>query len=1295
MAIIPGICGPANRPCKISHSSTYPNQIGIYPRSFLPSSTAIWHAVFASQFPPQNQPDLTGFGAIGAGLIPGLQIGGGFEGIVGPAVHSFQSHHYVIFARTANRLNIPYVLTETDITNINALGALEINVGEYIFEAISATTIPVDFNLELTEQELVELKENKECSIGCSAENIEDRKFRKLFEQKIDNNRLLGVVVNKLGIEYRLDNGTNKSKLGLDQSGIGGLNNASYRDGTSKKLEVQISDNESTLKIGDTLYLSYVAVKEHYLRQRVNITWQIIDTGTVTECVSLVLGYNIVHYRFYEWEMEAEPGELPTRLSGWRAVESFNSNVNFVAPLNINGQTVLADFAIGNPDVLGTRTFDILPGKISISQLQTYMDNRSGLPIISIDLNNLIPQGGVFHKNTSNLSLAEWFQRNEFNKYLNQKNASSHVFFNVHPKALRKRDVDKFGIERYLAIEIENDIKSGKISSFPFMDDPDVDNPTLGSNEFLSASNTIFAPVQPVTSYGGNFESVCASIGSFPTNPAPGINTYHSFESNKIKERFDANTRVLVERNFGTNATILNPRLITIEGSGGISGSITCIADPLKEFQFTSHVNSDTFIIYNAFNTGYTNEATRSLTFRPDLPSPPFKENNNPQVNQFESLLGYSGMVGDIPGFQPGRGVAIVSNSNNLLFQTTDSELLKQRIPFLSDLQIEEIPLSISGNSLIINVLTNTYYGSLNILYNMNEEGFSKDEKAMLLVKTGDVADGLIDNIVIRPIRGNPSELQIDCRWLRGSSFELIGDRVSDMNIEFISLRGLNSDKIHDFLNNSGLLFSSDVVSLTEDQHSNLYVFFNDTDGGISAVATNDYGSNWYYYYGIIEKIGVIESKDPFVVTNFKSDNCYVFFRFGGKILCKKITFQLFDFKDANLIQRFSDIFVSGTNEQIPIENKSIYSDKGKNLRRSVLSYVAAGDLTDEVFLEIVGKVPGQPMFSPNEIRNVEGKEVSVRKNPVAIGSSTAFPNADIENIFFSAYRKDNGEMRLWFLSSVEEFENNGMQCHFSLDDGTTWYDLWEFLENSYNRLRIDPVKNTQFIDRTAPNTPPATIKGSDPQESNQNAIFGINVHWSRLKKHKRVISEGSVDINSESQVLEISSPYVFYQSTTDTVFLFYIYQGMLLCKVFNDSVLNSKMDIIKDIIERQTRSHFIDGSLLNSDIQEEIHGFINEETEEIMSDGNIIFKYPFTFKNFTNDRVLSDQRICAFSLPTGQVRTFYKHADSINLKSALWTGSEWWTEDFLRNPNNLENMALPNTTGFTHVIGGFGGTGF
>ena len=491
----------------------------------------------------------------------------------------------------------------------------------------------------------------------------------------------------------------------------------------------------------------------------------------------------------------------------------------------------------------------------------------------------------------------------------------------------------------------------------------------------------------------------------------------------------------------------------------------------------------------------------------------------------------------------------------------------------------------------------------------------------------------------------------IDFRWMKADNFELVGPRVEHMNIKEITIRGLSTARSNDFLENANshvqsdvgselsqrlqgrnLLFETAVMTISEDQTSIVYIFFSDTDGGISAIATNDFGKSWYYYYGIIEKLLDQDALNPFAVTDFGHNTCYLFYLYMNKILCKTIPFSMFKFQDINLIQRFDDIYTPADpedSESLAIEAESIYTTDGYNLRWRVSAFVAQGDMTDETFLEVLGKVPGDLEYEPFESRQIGGQEVNVRKNPIARSGTTAFTNKDQQDMFFSAYRNDVGELKLWFMG--ETTSGTELQCNFSLDNGATWYDLWEFMEHGYNRLRYDSEQKTQFIDRNASGDPPADKEATYPQQSNQTASFGINIHWSRLKKHK--VNAGNSTLNSESQVLDISSPYLFHQSTTDRVFLFYIYQGCLLCKIFSDSLFSnaaeakqndaekSGMALLKEVIEQQTRAHFIDGSLTNADLQEELHRFVREE--ERMAQGNIIFRYRF-IDTFTDDRVIS-----------------------------------------------------------------------
>ncbi len=122
-----GLCGRENpRPCRLVWSSTFPNDIGTYPSKFLPARRTIWHATFDTRrsFSPPIIDAGDFFTPIG-GLI-------GVSSFGPPQFDSFtfQSFHTIIFARTANRINIPHVVTQKEIDKG------EIDLGEFVFEVV-------------------------------------------------------------------------------------------------------------------------------------------------------------------------------------------------------------------------------------------------------------------------------------------------------------------------------------------------------------------------------------------------------------------------------------------------------------------------------------------------------------------------------------------------------------------------------------------------------------------------------------------------------------------------------------------------------------------------------------------------------------------------------------------------------------------------------------------------------------------------------------------------------------------------------------------------------------------------------------------------------------------------------------------------------------------------------------------------------------------------------------------------------------------------------------------------------
>jgi hypothetical protein len=1327
-----GICGPSGRPCKLVWSSFYPSKVGTYPSDLLPSKRTIWHATdaggydFTAPITGRGGEGLGGAAILGGGILGGLSGSGLFGSDIQFDTFQAQSHIAIIFAKTINRINASHIITQEEIDSIDPeTGIGTINVGEYIFEAVAVTDQKVEINQTLTPTEIQELAE--------SGETPSDRIFRKIFEQGIpaERNRLKNIQLNKLGIEYRLDNGDPKSSVMFDLPGGGDLHNPSYRDGSSKILEVDlkmvIPPTDSTesdpgypngVTVGNVIYLTYVAVKEHYIRQVVNIKHTFFAIALPPECLQLQFSVKAANYRFYEWEVPSDnPNDPPTMLSGWRAVESFSVPVNVSSLVTPIETPDLAFFYYGPQS--GISLIPYMPGNTTSSGITGYQNNRSSMPKFEVNISGVIENAKYepYRIVSDDYEQSNWYTTRMPSTMYKYSDVIRHVYFNTHPKAMHKRDVDKFGFEKSLATAILNETKSGRSTLFPFRDDIRMDDPTNSPVEDLSASNLYFSPIQtPSSAWGADMQ--CAVAGSAVLgkkySPNGDVLGYFHIESPLITETFDKDTRVLVERHFTFGGQ--GPQIVSIEGQAGVFQYVTAAEDPGRNFSLSYLTNNDGFIVFHKFNNSSISNDFSKMMFRPDYNPPVVEDNNDPVPSQFDVQLGYSGMLGDIPGFYPGRMLSFsafmpVNYVKYKVFGDVDIPNKQS----LSEDQIEEITTKREEGKYIIEIGSG-YYQNTEISYTCSEK---IPTLVNVVLRNGDTIVGVIDSVSINPVE---IKMIINHGWMQAETIE-INSIPSSMNIHGVLVSSVKdayavdflnyndssaSDDIEknaiDRLNGRGIFLKSQVASAGSDDAGRMFLFFDDDDGGISCAQSDNCGIAWYIQYGIVEKIADSPAHYPFVIQNVKTNYTYIFFLFNGNIMCKKIPYDSFEFGDNMLVQRYEqDVLVGNLDEDTSIsENASVYSFSGNNTRRSTLSFLVAGDRNEPETLRLSGKKGDSidPFIEKSVGNNVE----IVRKYPISIGQTTAFVNNSIEDAYFSAYRTNDGVMRTFFLAPTSDDAGGGnqLQCNFSSNDGSDWYYLWEYIQYRRNRQRFDVNNKSSFIDFNSSGSSETPI-GSDPQSQNQNAPFGINVHWSRLKRHKIPDDAGDITLDSESQILEVYSPYVFYQKSTGNLFIFYVYENCLLCKIVSDSIFeipstsdsenSNAFGYVKKIIERDTKSYFVDGNLDQSAIHEELQGYINKDTNERMASGNIIFQQQYGMGAFTSDRNISPQRMCAVDLPNGGLRLFYKINSRI--KSAIWNGKGWMAEEFLKSQENLPEIDFEVPTGAIDVWGGFGGDSF
>jgi len=1336
-----GLCGRnQTSPCKLIWHSQYDNKVGVYPYDLLPAKRTIWSS--ASDGGYSFTPPLVEPGQFGpAGFLFGLAgFGPGQSDVFTP-----NSNVSLSFIKSANRLNVTHVVTQQEIDDANSNeGVASIDIGEYILEVMAVTDLPAIVNQQIEDEDLADIED--------SGEHPSDKLFRKLFDLGIpnDQNRLLSVDSDNISAEYRYDNGSVKAndafhlpRLRVAAGGPGSdITNAIYVDTTSRRLKVDLhkitvdpdipttgggfnrptppsyppgslQDTRRKPRAGDIIFLTYVAVVKHYMRQSINVAWTIQAADYPSPvCVGFPSSIKVVNYRFYEWNIKddawAATNQIYKRLGGWRAVESFNIKGNYSAVI---GEFIdVADGSVRVPKEIGDI---VMQGGQRVRYMKLSKESRDPSEIPSIresDLREFINgtdsiaegeytvemggdfRGGKYHVNdgiNGNKNIYKntvWFT-NFTESYLGLQETRAHVFYNVHPLALQKRDVDKIGIERFLAQAIESDIIAGRETSFPFMDDPYNNLPfatgssAAGASESLSSSNTSFEPIQPVTGYTtANAEIFCGvggsvrlGSGTFRDIGNADVIAEFSIKSNIITENFEEDTKVFVERNFTQGQ--VGKTYVSVQGSPGAGrGSVSCVSDSALFSAFAAHAGPDGFLMTNSFLSGYVSEGLSELDYRPDLAPEPIIPDDPPRLD-IAHELDYNGILGDIPGFKPGQrvGVDYFADPDSFEYITTDVADVQSKHPSVPTSQISELIPNYTQDDKIIFPLNTGYYGRTEIEY----EHFKQFPiSAVLIFLVGSSPEEYIDSIFIDRTFGTKKTLIIDHRWMRGNSIELRGAGAHDMSVSKVTIIRLRDDKANDFLTGDdsvsalpgltarSVLCKTRNVSTGSDRNSILFVFFDDELGGISCLRSSN-NALWEFHYGIVERVNEYEARNPFVINANDINTCFLFFSFLNKIFCKPIDYALFNSKDSLIIEQFSDIFILGNPNT---ELLSKYSDDGRRMRRRLPSFSAAGDLADGVLLDIMGVdiVTGN-MNDQTEKRFIEVTKSSgntilveeeVRKSGFSIGNRTAFAYRDIDDEFFSVCRTNTGVLKLFFMGTASNEAGGGkqLQCHFSGDDGMNWYDHWEFVDSGYDRLSLYADTERQFVDQSVPSTgnvsqPPHPTVRSVDQHSDDHHPFGINLHWSRLKRHKQD-QTGTFDFMSESQVLEVESPYIYYNRQTSDIYFFYIYNRCLLCKVGSDKILDiafpefaGGMTEVKEVIE-QSRSYFIDGDLSDPAIREEIHMYVNTTLSppEQMIEGNIIFNHQYGIDNFNEERSISAQRVCAYELPNGGIRVFYKH---------------------------------------------------
>lgn len=838
-----GKCGRAQNECKVVWSSAFSSRVAPYPSDYLPSKLTIWYANTTGGY-SFNVSTEDPFG----GLVSGAFVSLGSLATYSNIALNPLSKIVLIFAQTENKINVPYKITQENIDTANQNnGIVTIDIGSYPLEFIGVTDYPVEVILEkdLTTTEISDIKKNHD--------TVDDYLFRKLFELGINEiyDRFVEIVPNEAGIAYRMDNGTDLSDSIL---GIGtpyDLNQANYKDGTSKLIEINLAKPKadgSFIKVGDIVYLSYVSITKHYFRQLLKVKWALVaqTLGGISQCVVYPNVVKNINFRFFEW---TDPVTKET-LKGWRATDACNMNP-WIAYANTLG-------------VLAVSTQKVYNGK-------EYVTNSD----------------------FSSRQLANFVYRYPSSIRTTEVKSLEQVMFNVHPLALQKPDTEKYGYEKTLADYI---VSNGKNAQTPFFDKYGTivyassasGNPNVYPlpYDLCDSSNFLISPIKNTAKYTqANAEANCSTANLFSGNGGDDILVSYSISSNVITEQLDKKTRIYVEH-FSTQGE--KPyKLLSVQSVLG-SGVITsCVRLPSNPHTVYLDSNPESYLSYRIFANKDIETSISRLSYSPSS-----------NITADIPLLGYNGLFGDDPGSSDGRDVSLESSLTDTSFSYIVSDTTIRDI-FRLPLQTAFLTTTLSDNKIFI-TLPDGYYGHLYLLLKLKSQPTTPELLCTFFGNT----NTYVDNVLINSQNSHSNynyEISLPHAWTHCNKIEISGDTLSLVSSYSVYEISLKTDKTTDFTQNGSLLQTKEP-SAGYDRDGRIFAFFTDNSGNISLARSTDLARTWKYFYSITSKIDSDTCRFPFVVSDDKQNLCYIFYTLRNKLLCKVVNISYFSENDFNKI---------------------------------------------------------------------------------------------------------------------------------------------------------------------------------------------------------------------------------------------------------------------------------------------------------------------------------------------------------------------------------------------------------
>lgn len=892
------------------------------------------------------------------------------------------------------------------------------NTGKMTLKVTAFNSMGEDYKLiDIT----INTNKNKKDDVTSSSieelESLEKRQdilWKKITDKKnlIAQNKFTQITKNILGMYFRLDNSTAKSIAIGKNANYSSQYTATSNDATSKKFTFDATN----LKVGDTLYLTYCAVKEHYMRQVVNINWMAIDEG-IFGFVAYPTSVNAANYRFLKWEVPTSKNTTTTA-EGWRCVETFNMKPHIlgVETQNIDA-TAPVNFMYGEQGI-GNKSISYSPATTTVSDIiNTYFDGEKQLPTYNVRLISLSDsEGYMFNTGIYQSGAyihaydAEWYKK-YIKSYPRMSYADmiEHCVYNVSPEALKKRDADKYAIPISVANALNDAINNGENTYLPFMDDPTQNNPTEKCTKTLNSSNFLIRPIasSPQVISTTNVGFVSTPIGLFPRagvqgQDATGI-VYGEFRSNIIKESFKKGTRVLIEtKPVASRGSVV----LSIKCKSNPKAFVDCLIDNNYNNIYLISNNKDGFLSKRLLMQNDFNKEISLTVFDPEKGGINYTKTT---INPTDyPIIGYSGLLGDSPGHFPTQAIGFYNYAVDKAF--IEFYTSKSLTEFTNK---KQIAANYTSDTITIQLERYCYTNKVTVQFSA-DVNVNNNISAALVFMSGNSIESEIDNFSISKTSDN--NLILDYPFLKGDSIQIKFSGLTVKGLKNVSVTGIEDTYADDFtsrtfsyeqINNifgryDGPLFiRSNFASSIIDDSGQIYVFFEDAKDGISCINTANNTLQWNLQYGIIPTINNSPVQMPLCLKAIISKTLFLFFMYNQSIYCTPIDLKDFSQDDAFKLNATdeNDLFI-------------------ERIRNSIF-FLAAGK-SDRENIEFILKTP---RFS--------------------LGYLTTFSSVPVDTPYFSAYECKNGELRLNYLDSYGKW-----QCNFSHDNGITWTDLWLCMNN-------------------------------------------------------------------------------------------------------------------------------------------------------------------------------------------------------------------------------------------------------